>query len=184
MRLIGIVAALLFLAVAPAEAAWQQFRDTEIGFAVNVPAPPTKATAEYRAGLVGRRQATVYTSAERGNTFKVTIVDVSDKQALQASILQEAIYIRTRDRMIVADNLARSEPGLNAVYGRRITEDLPDGSRTVGAFYLTKNKLFIFDAIIPAANDKDTPATGRFIDSVVFNLDRDWSLPPPAQGGP
>ena len=184
MRFIGLVAAFMIMAAAPAQAAWQQVMMREDGFAANMPAAPTKSTVEYRSALLGRRPATVYTAVERGNTYTVTIVDVSDKVGQQASILQEAIYIRTRDRKIVSDDLARSEPGLNAVYGRRITEDLADGSRTVGVFYLTKNKLYIFDVKIPATNDKNTPASGRFIDSVVFNLDRDWNQPPPAQGGP
>jgi hypothetical protein len=178
MRLLGLALALMLMALSPAQAAWEQrvFRDE--GFAVTFPDEPQKSTAEYRAGLVGRVPATVYKAMNRGMTFSVTIVDVANKRGNQASILQEAIYIRTRGRNIVSDDLSRAEPGATAAYGRRITEDLMDGSRTVTAIYLTKDRLYIFEALIPAGGDKQSPLTGRFIDSVVFNLDRDWNVVP------
>ena len=157
----------------PAHAAWDVRVVHEAGFAVNMPTEPKVVQGEYRTGLLGRVPASIYSSADRGVNFSVTVVDVSKNLMESASILQETIYIRTRDLNIITDSLSRSEPGRAAVYGRRITEDTAEGGRRVSALYLTKGKLYIFEVNIPAGGDKGTPMSGRFIDSVEFNVDRD-----------
>ena len=155
MRIGVFVIALVtvFATVAQAASAWHQFVDEEVGFLVNMPGEPTVSTGEYRTAILGSVPTKVYSSEDRGINFTVTVVDVSDRLMESASILQEVIYIRTRDLNIVSDSLSRSEPGPNAVYGRRIVEDRADGSRVVAAVYLTKGNLFLFDATIPPGGD-------------------------------
>ena len=183
MRLSAFVIGLVLMASCAAQAAsaWYQLVDEEAGFLVNMPAEPVISTGEYHTGILGTVPAKVYTSEERGIIFTVTMVDVSDRLMESASILQELIYIRTRDLNIVSDSLSRADPGPLAVYGRRIVEDTPDGGRVTAAFYLTKGKLFLFEATIPPGGDKGSPFSGRFVDSVAFNLDRDWSVVPGGQ---
>ncbi len=185
MRFLSLMAAMLacFAVAAPVSAeaaAWGQFVDEELGFAVNMPGEPTVSAGEYQTAILGTVPTKIYTAMDRGVTFTVTLVDVRDRLMESASVLQEVIYIRTRDLNIVSDDLSRSEPGQHAVYGRRVTEDRPDGSRVVAAFYLTKGHLFLFEATIPPGGDKGTPVSGRFVDSVVFNLERDWNIVPGA----
>jgi len=134
------------------------------------PTQPAVTTGEYQTAILGRVPAAIYSVTDRGNTFSITVVDLSDRLMQSASVLQELIYIRTRDLNLVADTLSRADPGRNAAYGRRVTEDRPDGSRVVAAFYCTKGKLFLFEATIPPGGDKDSPTSGRFVDSVTFNL--------------
>jgi hypothetical protein len=183
MRFIALVIGFVVAASAAAQgaAAWHQFIDEEAGFLVNMPSEPSVSTGEYQTAILGRVPTKVYTAEDRGMTFTVTLVDVSDRLMESASILQEVIYIRTRDLNIVSDSLSRADPGPLAVYGRRIVEDRPDGSRVVAAFYLTKGKLFLFEVNIPAGGDKGSPLSGRFVDSVAFNLERDWSIVPGGQ---
>jgi len=183
MRLIAFMIGLMVITAgtAHAAAAWYQFIDEEAGFLVNMPAEPTISTGEYQTAILGTVPTKIYTAEDRGITFTVTLVDVSDRLIDSASILQELIYIRTRDLNIVSDSLSRADPGPRAAYGRRIVEDRPDGSRVTAAFYLTKGKLFLFEATIPPGGDKGSPFSGRFVDSVAFNLDRDWSVVPGGQ---
>jgi hypothetical protein len=180
MRFFALIAALLIWSSAPAQAAsaWHQYVDEEIGFLVNMPGEPVESEGEYRSAILGRVPSKILTSEDRGMAFTVTMVDVSDRLIESASMLQEIIYIRTRNLDIVSDSLSRADPGPHGVYGRRVVEDLPDGSRVVGAFYLTHGYLFLFEANIPAGGDKGSPFSGRFVDSVSFDLVRDWNIVP------
>jgi len=185
MRFISLMWGVLFAALAmsatPVHAqGWDQFVDEEIGFGVNMPGEPVISAGEYQTAILGTVPTKIFTAENRGVTFTITLVDVRDRLMESASILQEVIYIRTRNLNIVSDDLSRSEPGQHAVYGRRIVEDRPDGSRVVAAFYLTKGYLFLFEATIPAGGDTGTPLSGRFVDSVAFNLERDWNIVPGA----
>ena len=66
------------------------------------------------------------------------------------------------------------EPGKDAVYGRKMTFDMPNkGGRKTSAIYFTRGRLFMFEAtVLPANGDYGTPDTGRFVDSVAFVLSR------------
>ena len=65
-------------------------------------------------------------------------------------------------------------PGKDAIYGRKITVEQPNnGGRTLGAFYFVNGKLIVLEStILPANGDYASPDPGRFIDSVVFQLQR------------
>jgi len=66
----------------------------------------------------------------------------------------------------------RVEPGKGAVYGRRMTFDMPNnGGRSNVATYFTKGHLYVLEAtVLPANGDFTTPDAGRFLDSLVFDL--------------
>lgn len=171
MRLIALVGILMIAAAAPAEAAWHRYVNPAAGFGVDVPADPVVSEGTYKTAVAGTVKSTIYATAEKGVAFSVTVVDFSNRLLETASLLQEAIFINTRDLKIVSDDLVRAETGPRGVYGRRIAVDQPDGSRTTRALYLTKGKLYIFEARVPKGGDFGTPAVGRFVDSVVFQLD-------------
>jgi hypothetical protein len=171
MRLIAaLVLGLTVWAAAPAEAAWHQYINQEAGFGVDVPSDPTLSMATYKTGIAGTVPSTVFTTSENGVIFTVTVVDFSNRLLETASLLQEAIYIASRDLNILSDSLCRAEAGKRAVYGRRITEDRPDGARSTKVLYLTKGKLYIFQSLVPKGGDFGSPVAGRFVDSVIFNL--------------
>ena len=183
MRLIALVGALLVMAAAPAQAAWHQYINQQAGFGVDVPADPTMSKSTYKTGIAGTVDSTIYTTDERGVTFSIIVVDFSNRLLETASLLQEAIYINTLNQDIVSDDLARAEPGQRAVYGRRISVNQKDGSRTTRVLFLTKGKLYIFEAKVPKGGDFGSPSSGRFIDSVVFNIEPGAGAPA-APGAP
>ena len=180
MRFIALIAGLMLFAANAAEAAsaWYQYTDEEIGFLVNMPGEPVESAGEYRTAILGRVPSKILTVDDRGTLFTVTMVDVRDRLDESASILQEVIYIRTRNLNIVSDSLSRADPGPHGVYGRRVVEDREDGSRVIAAFYLTHGYLFLFEVTIPEGGDKGSPLSGRFVDSVSFDLQRDWNIVP------
>ncbi len=173
MRLIGLAIAIAVLAVAPAEAAWKPYKFPELGFGVDFPAE-TQTTKGIWKGAVARTVPTTVISAELDNiTYQAIVADFSDRVAETPTILGEAAFILGAEGTPVADTVARTEPGPNAIYGRRITVILKDGSKKTSEVYATLGKLYIFATTISAKGDLGTPIAARFQDSVLFNLPRD-----------
>ena len=77
-------------------------------------------------------------------------------------------------KKVLMDTFGRVEPGKDAIYGRKITIELPkNGGRTTAAFYFNKGKLISLEAtVLPANGDYASPDPGRFIDSIAFVLSR------------
>ena len=44
---------------------------------------------------------------------------------------------------------------------------------------LFRSKMLSFETIISPKGDIGNPEVGRFSDSIRFNLERDWNVPPP-----
>src|SRR4051812_49553326 len=129
MRLMAWLMAVAVLTVTPAHAAWKQYKSTELGFAVDFPADVKISKGEWKAA-VARTAPTTVVSAELDNvTYQAIVADFSNRVGDTPSIMGEAAYILSLDGMLVAETMARSEPGPNAVYGRRVTTLLKDGSK-------------------------------------------------------
>ena len=174
----GIVAGMMAVSSA-AEAAWEQYINEEFHFGVDFPAEPTMHTGIYQGAVSGERPSTIFEAVSDGVTYRATVVDISDQLIDSGSILGESIYIWGLDGEMVVDMSARTGPWEGAVYGRRLTIDREDGSRATGAFFTTLGRLYIFEAIIPAGGDMDGPNPGRFVQTVIYNIDWDWSVWPP-----
>ena len=113
-----------------------------------------------------------------------------------ASILEEALFQHTeaddhglRNGKILGNDTARIEPVVRgATYGRRITMDYPNGQgRNLTTFYFRDGKLYEMSVqILPANGDYGTPTASRFVESLIFNLERQKEtaegLPPNIQG--
>ena len=169
----------LIISPAPAQAAWEQYINRDFGFGVDFPAEPTVETGTYQGAVAGMREATIIMAEDGGVVYKVTVVDFSDRLIDAGSILEEAVYLMTISGELVIDITARAGPWEGAVYGRRLTVDTEDGTRATASFFLTKGYLFIFESVIPVGGDVDSPAPGRYVQSVIFNIDWDWSVWPP-----
>lgn len=180
MRLISafFVAGLMIFPV-PAQAAWEQYINQDFGFGVDFPTEPTIETGTYQGAVAGTNESTIIMAEDGGLVYKVTVVDFSDRLIDAGSILEEAVYLMTISGELVIDIIARAGPWEGAVYGRRLTVDVEDGTRSTASIFLTKGNLFIFESIVPVGGDFDSPAPGRYVQSVIFNIDWDWSVWPP-----
>ena len=173
MRLCALVIAAVMLAAVPAEAAWKQYTSRELGFAVDFPAEMKTSRGEWK-GAVARTVPTTVVSAELDNvTYQAIVADFSNRVGDTPTILGEAAYILSLEGMLVAETMARSEPGPNAIYGRRITVMLPDGAKKTTAVYAKSGKLYFFATTISAKGDLGSSTAARFQDSVLFDLERD-----------
>jgi hypothetical protein len=174
MRLSAFVMAFAVAAApAPAHAAWKQFKSVELGFAVDFPAEIKTSKGEWK-GAVARTAPTTVISAELDNvTYQAIVADFSARVADTPTILGEAAYILSLEGMLVAETMARSEPGPNAIYGRRITTMLPDGAKKTTEVYAKAGKLYLFVTTISAKGDLGSATAARFQDSILFDLERD-----------
>jgi hypothetical protein len=175
MRLLYLVFAALLIGLAPAQAAWKHYVFPELGFAIDFPTD-TKTTKGQWKGGVARTVPTTVISAELDDvTYQAIVADFSDRAADTPSIVGEAAFILEREGTLIADTMARTEPGPNAVYGRRVTVTLKDGGKKTSEVYATRGKLYLFITTIAATGDLGNPIAARFQDSIVFDLSRDRS---------
>jgi hypothetical protein len=165
----------LVLWMGPARAAWKHYKFPELGFAIDFPADTKTSKGQWKSG-VARSVPTTVVSAELDDvTYQVIVADFSDRAGDTPSIMGEAAFILSQEGTLIADTMARTEPGPNAVYGRRVTVTLKDGGKKTSEVYATRGKLYLFVTTIAATGDLGNPIAARFQDSIVFDLSRDRS---------
>ncbi|HEX3484173.1 MAG TPA: hypothetical protein VHT51_03875 [Micropepsaceae bacterium] len=181
MRRLGLaIAAVLLVATAPANAAWKSFKYPQYGFGVDFPAEPKTSKGEYRGVIAGRMPTTIIGAELDGTIYQVEMVDFSNRLAETPVLLEEAVFLATQDGKLVSDVTARTDNGAKfAKYGRRVTTLTKDGGKKITELYLVNGKLLMFEGIITPKGDIENPEAARFQDSILFNLDRDWTIPPP-----
>ena len=177
MRRIAIatlVAASLAVLTVPAQAAWHSYISHSLGFSIEMPGEVKTQAGTYRGSVAGPRETIVFRSVDDNIEYKVTVMSFAQAQAEGASILGEREYMFQDGKKVLMDTFGRVEPGKDAIYGRKITIELPkNGGRTTAAFYFNKGKLISLEAtVLPANGDYASPDPGRFIDSIAFVLSR------------
>src|SRR5579864_1687341 len=185
MRLIALAVVAVLLAAAPAQAAWKSYKYPQYGFGVDFPDEPKMGAGEYRGVIAGRNPTTTISAELEGTIYRVEIVDFSNRMPETATLLEEAIYLATQEGKLVSDTTARTDNGAKfAKYGRRVTVLTKDGGKKITELYLVNGKLLMFEGIITPKGDLENPEAARFQDSIMFNLDRDWTIPPPLPADP
>ena len=168
--LLPLIAVVLTGVAMPAEAAWKTYISHPLGFSFDAPGEVKVAKGKYRGGVAGTNDAIVYRSVDNNIEYRATIVDFSNRLGEGSVLMEEAAYILQDGKRVLMNDFGRVEPGRNAVYGRRMTFDLPNnGGRNNVATYFTKGHLYMLEAtVLPANGDFTTPDAGRFLDSLVF----------------
>ena len=175
MKFRTLVASIIVASLAmtlPAKAAWKTYISHPLGFSFDAPSEVKMTKGTYRAGVAGANDAIVYRSVENNIQYRVTVVDFSNRLGEGAVLMEEAAYILQDGKHVLMNDFGRVEPGKNAVYGRRMTFDLPNNAgRESVATYFTKGHLYVLEAtVLPANGDFTTPDAGRFLDSLAFDL--------------
>jgi len=180
MRLMGFAVAALVMAAVPAHAAWKAVTYADYGFGVDFPAEPKMSKGEYQAVVAGKVPTTIYAAEIDDTIYQVVISDFRNRLEDTPGILIEAAFIASTEGKVVADTLSRTDNGQKfAKYGRRVAVLTPDGGKKVTEVYFVGGRLLSFETIISPKGDIGNPEIGRFTDSIRFNLERDWTVPPP-----
>jgi hypothetical protein len=156
----------------PAQAAWKSYVSHSVGFSFEAPGEVKTQKGTYRGAVAGVNDAIIYRSVADNIEYRATVVDFTNRANEGSVLMEEAAYILQDQMHVLMNDFGRVETGKNAVYGRKITFDLPDkGGRDSTAVYFTKGHLFMLEAkVLPANGDFTTPDAGRFLDSLVFVL--------------
>src|ERR1051326_590039 len=172
MLLIVMAFAVAGLSIPATAAPWKTYVSHTMGFSFDAPGEVKVAKGKYRAGVAGTNDAVIYYSADDNIEYRATVVDFSNRLGEGSGLMEEAAYILQDGKHVLMNDFGRVEPGKDAVYGRRMTFDLPNkGGRNNVATYFTKGHLYILEAtVLPANGDFTTPDAGRFLDSLVFVL--------------
>ena len=177
------VAAALLISAVPAQAAWQYYSCASDNFAAQFPDVPKMETVKFTMPRhKDALSAHAYTTTVDNVIYRMLVADYSDRIAFGASILEEALFEHTeaddhglRNGKILGNDTARIEPVVRgATYGRRITMDYPNGQgRNLTTFYFRDGKLYEMSVqILPANGDYGSPTGSRFVELLVFNLER------------
>jgi hypothetical protein len=146
MRLFALVITVAALTAGAASAqAWKPFTVPELGVTAEFPGQPVRSTGIYKSALVPNGAPShIYQLKTDTAVLTLVVVDVLDRGAEGATILEEAAYLLTLTgsdtRM---DNTARVSGGVRAIYGRLITVDLKHGPtpQADGVTYPTQGAL-------------------------------------------
>jgi len=107
-------------------------------------------------------------------------VDFKNRMPETPVLLEEAIFLATQEGKLISDTTARTDNGAQyAKYGRRVTVLTKDGGKKISELYLVNGLLLKFEGIITPKGDLENPEAARFQDSILYNLERDWNIPPP-----
>ena len=188
---------------AAAHAEWKDYSFPELGIVKVFPDPPRMERGIYKTPLASRAPDdprvdssqypgvpdVIYSVQENGITYRMTVVDFSDRLGDGANLLEEAASLQQAKGTVIADEFPRYDLGVDAVHGRLLTVEEKSGNRTMSALFFNKGRLYIIEAIVsPSSPDRNTPDTIRFVTSVSFRLagygfdsatGKDYPLPSP-----
>lgn len=198
MRLIRLVLAVFILCISgPAFAEWIDFSSRVDFFSVNFPGQPKVQEISYISEYEGKFPARVYSAEEGPNRYSVTVVDYTEAERIHAERakgcppdahsgcagaeggadglgswkydLRAAPDYASRQIMLRNAKLTYFGWGvIDRIEGRQIHLTNADGSRTFVAIHMHENRLYIFEATVPAG----APEPGLFQQSPRF-LDKD-----------
>jgi len=161
MRMLVLAAAVL--AGAPASAqSWKEYAYPSYSFSVSFPAEPKIETTTYQAAAGRSVPARVYSVAQAGAVFKMTIVELADPATDENAVLDHAVKTLAGNGEIKVNIPAR----INRVFGRQLSIVGQDGSHSTAALFYYKGRLYqIEGSISPTGSDAQAI---RFQQSLVF----------------
>ncbi len=180
MRPFVLAMAALAVMTVPAHAAWTPAVYPEYGFGIDWPGVTKKSTGTYQAVVAGKVPTTIISTEVDDTIYRVVISDFKDRLEATPGILIEAAFIASTEGEVLADTMSRTDNGQQyAKYGRRVAVMTKEGAKKVTEVYFVGGKLLSFETVISPKGDTGNPEVGRFTDSLRFNLERDWTIPPP-----
>jgi hypothetical protein len=167
LPLIAFVAAICLAGSPAAAQEWKEYAYPDYAFTVSFPAEPTVETTTYEAADGSMAPAHVYSVTEGGDTFKVTVVDLSHTAPDEKAVIDHAVKVLSRGGEVKVDIPHR----VRRVYGRQLSILGADGSHsTVAVFYYQQQLYQIEGTALPMATE-GTGAAIRFQQSLVFTSD-------------
>ena len=153
MRSIAFVLA-TFVASAPAAAqGWQEYTYPDYAFAVAFPGDPQVETTTHQVADGRSVAARVYSVRQSNVVFKMTVAELAGTNLEESVVIDHAIKTLSEGGTVKVDIPAR----IYRVYGRQLTVEGADGSRSMVAMFDYKGRLYQIEAkALPGRSASDT----------------------------
>ena len=166
MRLIAFMlatfVAAMFVAGSPVAAqSWTEYSYPDYAFTVSFPAEPKVETTTYQLADGRAAPARVYTAAQDGGVFKMTIVDLTHAGLEESAVIDHAVKTLSQGGEIKLDIPHR----ISRVFGRQLSIQAADGSHSSVAVFYYKQRLYQIEG---RTSGKATADAIRFQQSLVF----------------
>jgi hypothetical protein len=159
-----ILAAFTFSAPAVAQS-WEEYTYPEYAISVAFPASPQIEATTYEIADGRTVPSRVYSVRQDKGEFKMTVADLANTGLGEKSVIDHAIKALSQDATVKVNVPAR----IYRVYGRQLTIDGADGSRSMVAIFALTGRLFQIQAKVPPGGNEFELT--RFQQSLVFDRD-------------
>ena len=166
MRLFAYVLAAVAAVGAGSPAAaqsWKEYSYPAYAFTVSFPAEPTVESTTYQAANGQPAPARIYSVANGSGVFKMTVVELANAGLDETAVIGHAVKTLSQGGQVKLDIPHR----ISQVYGRQLSIQGTDGSRSSIALFYHKLRLYQIEGkALPPGNS--TSDAIRFQQSLVF----------------
>ena len=157
-----ILAAFAFSAPAVAQS-WEEYNYPEYAISAAFPTSPKIESTTYQIADGRSVPARVYSVRQDKGEFKLTVADLANAGLDEKTVIDHAIKAVSQGATVKVNVPAR----IYRVYGRQLTVDGADGSRSMVAIFDLKGRLFQIEAKVPRGGSEFELT--RFQQSLVFD---------------
>jgi hypothetical protein len=162
MRIIAFAVAAFVVSGPAAAQSWQEYSYPEYAFSVAFPANPKIETTTYEVADGRSVPARVYSAHQDKSQFKMTVADLASAGLDEKAVIDHAIKTLSQGATVRVNVPAR----IYQVYGRQLTVEGADGSRSMVAMFDIMGRLYQIEAKgVPGGNEFELT---RFQQSLVF----------------
>jgi hypothetical protein len=162
MRIVAIAVAAFVISGPAAAQGWEEFNYPEYAFSVVFPTNPKVETIPYEVADGRMAPARVYSARQDKAEFKMTIADLANTGLDEKAVIDHAVKRLSKAGTVKVNVPAR----IYQVYGRQLTVDGADGSRSMVAMFDIMGYLYQIEAkVLPGGNEFELT---RFQQSLVF----------------
>jgi hypothetical protein len=162
MRIIAFAVA-VFVVNGPAAAqSWQEYSYPEYAFSVAFPANPKVEMTTYEIADGRSIPARVYSARQDKGQFKMTVADLANAGLDEKAVIDHAVKTLSKGATVKVNIPAR----IYQVYGRQLTVEGADGSRSMVAIFDIMGRLYQIEAKAPPGGNEFELT--RFQQSLVF----------------
>ena len=157
-----ILAAFAFSAPAIAQS-WEEYTYAEYAISVAFPASPKIETTTYQIADGRSVPARVYSVRQDKGEFKLTVAELANTGLDEKTVIDHAVKALSQGATVKLNVPAR----IYRVYGRQLTVEGAEGSRSMVAIFDLKARLFQIEAKVPRGGSEFELT--RFQQSLVFD---------------
>jgi hypothetical protein len=162
MRITAFAVAAFVVSGPAAAQSWQEYSYPDYAFSVAFPANPNIETTTYEVADGRSVPARVYSARQDKSQFKMTVADLANTGLDEKAVFDHAIKTLSQGATVRVNIPAR----IYQAYGRQLTVEGSDGSRSMVAMFDIMGRLYQIEAKgLPGGNEFELT---RFQQSLVF----------------